>query len=250
MMMPAPTPEEIFTNTEVSWPRRDAVPVLGQRAEVGVVLDVHGDAEPLLGDRAGVDVLPAREDGRGPDHVVGHRRGQPEADVAHGPVHPSHRVQHRAGQLQGLGVAVAGGRGPGAPRRAGDRSGRRRATATWLWPKSTPATSPASRARRTAEPRRPLPGSASTSRDAVSSRTMLETVAGARPVARASSAWVNADPVSPSSSGATGVTPRSTSRTRRWFAVRSEEVDPGAGVDTVGAHGGESCTRRTSVVKR
>ena len=45
MMMPAPTPEEIFTKTEVSWPRADAVPVLGERAEVGVVLHVHGHTE-------------------------------------------------------------------------------------------------------------------------------------------------------------------------------------------------------------
>ena len=45
---------------------------------------------------------------------------------------------------------------------------------------------------------------------------MLETVAGASPDTRASSAWVY------------GSGPRSRSRTRRWFAVRSDEGEPGA----------------------
>ena len=69
-----------------------------------------------------------------------------------------------------------------------------------------------------------------------SSRTMLETVAGARPVARASSAWVK----TPSVAGSVSVplrvlrsavrsvgTPRT--RTRCWLAVRSEAFDPGEG---------------------
>ena len=69
-----------------------------------------------------------------------------------------------------------------------------RATATWLCPKSMPATSPADRASATVVPRRPLPGSTSSRPVAASSRTMLETVAGARPVWRAMSAWVTGVP--------------------------------------------------------
>ncbi|GAA4077090.1 hypothetical protein GCM10023066_03600 [Nocardioides kongjuensis] len=51
---------------------------------------------------------------------------------------------------------------------------------------------------------------------------MFDTVARASPVARASSAWVNTVAASPS------VVERSTSSTRRWFAARSDAVDPGA----------------------
>ena len=90
-----------------------------------------------------------------------------------------------------------------------------------------PATVPAAAESRTAEPRRPAPGVVSTSPAALSSRTMLETVAGASPVVRASSAWVYAVDGVPSA-GASATAPRSTSRTRCWLATRSEEVEPGA----------------------
>ena len=91
------------------------------------------------------------------------------------------------------------------------------ATMTWLWPKSTPATSPAPRASRTVVPRRPLPATVSTTAAAASSRTMLDTVPAARPVVRVRSAWVTASP-------------RASSRTAstRWrFATRSDVAEPG-----------------------
>ena len=73
---------------------------------------------------------------------------------------------------------------------------------------------------RTAVPRRPLPRTTSTMPAAARSRTMFDTVAGARWVLRAISAWVR---VLPSRSCCSART------TRRWFAARSEAVDPGAG---------------------
>ncbi len=60
---------------------------------------------------------------------------------------------------------------------------------------------------------------------------MLETVAGASPVTRASSAWVKTPSASGSTSTSRGAacSPRSTSSTRCWFAERSDAGDPGLG---------------------
>ena len=108
MMMPAPDAGGDLDEDRAVVAAADALPVLGQRAEVGVVLDVHGEAELLLGGGAGVDVLPAREDRRRADEVVGHRGGQAQADVAHRPVRGDHGLEHRAGHAERLHVVVAG----------------------------------------------------------------------------------------------------------------------------------------------
>ena len=116
------------------------------------------------------------------------------------------------------------------------------ATATCRWPKSMPTTMPALAESRTAEPRRPLPGSMSSRPSAVRSRTMFDTVAGASPVRRAISAWVWV---------AFSLCSRSTASTRCWFAARSDAVEPGA----VSAEGGtlramgEPCLPMPLVVK-
>ena len=111
------------------------------------------------------------------------------------------------------------------------------ATMTWLWPKSTPATSPAPRASRTVVPRRPLPATVSTTAAAASSRTMLDTVPAARPVVRVSSAWVTASP-------------RASSRTAstRWrFATRSDVAEPGTPCSThVSRRSWVNCGRHAS----
>ena len=56
--------------------------VLGESAEVGVVVDVDGSFEAFLGDALGVDPDPAREDGRGPHDVIADRGRQAHADGA------------------------------------------------------------------------------------------------------------------------------------------------------------------------
>ena len=255
MMMPAPTPEEIFTKTELSVAAADAAPVLGQGAEVGVVLDVHRGAEGLLGRGAGVDALPAGEDRRRADHVVGDRGGQAEPDVAQrAPCRPDIRASICAGACP----APRGGRWPASRATRSSASTRPArsptATATWLWPKSTPATMPAPRASRTDDPRRPLPASVSTSPTPASSRTMLETVAGASPVTRASSAWVK--PPSPSRS-----TVGDAAAVGRYAAEHVEHPvlvgraqrggRPRGGVGALGRRHGRNCASRTAlVVKR
>ena len=181
----------------------DAVAVLGQGAEVGVVVDVHVHAEPLARGVERVDADPAGEDGRGADHAVGHRRGQAQAEGAdRGPVRAGRGeqlLQQVVGAVEALGVRVAGARGGGAPRRAGCRSCRRGRRPRGCGRSRCPATRPAERANATVVPRRPLPGSTSSRPPAASSRTMLDTVAGARPVCRAMSAWVtgSAGPLRP-----------------------------------------------------
>ena len=68
-------------------------------------------------------------------------------------------------------------------------------------------------------PRRPEPAVVSTMSAATSSRTIFDTVAGARPVVRAMAACVTAS---------TAAWFRSTSMTRHWLAVRNEVTEPGA----------------------
>ena len=144
--------------------------------------------------RARVDALPAGEDRRGPDDVVGDRRRAGPARSCAAPLPVRRRASRRASSpasprasawawpasrrppLLGEQRARSGRRGPrrrGCGRSRCRRRARRRGPAA---PRTPP---PAARARS-------RPG-----RTAASSRTMLETVAGARPVARASSAWVN-----------------------------------------------------------
>ena len=68
---------------------------------------------------------------------------------------------------------------------------------------------------------------------------MLETVPEARPVTRVISAWV----ISPSPC------PRSSSTTRRWFAGRSDAVDPGEGRAPRASVMAELCWKAPAAVK-
>ena len=112
MMMPAPTPDEILTKTELSVAAADAAPVLGERAEVGVVLDVRpAPRSTSLAACARVDTHASR--GRSPgvritSSVTGAGRPIPMCRSALQP--GRHRVDELGGQLPSACVVLERGR--------------------------------------------------------------------------------------------------------------------------------------------
>ena len=148
------------------------------------------------------------------------RRGQAQADVARpSPCAGEHRLEHRrrprpsasAWSWPGVEAAPLLGQQPcrsgrrWRPRRGCGRSRRRPPSPA---PRASRTDGPAAAAARVRLDQRRLPAS---------SRTMLETVAGASPVARASSAWVNAPLLPPGVEPRTRPAPAAGSRcAARW----------------------------------
>ena len=180
--MPAPTPDGDLDEDAAVVAAAGALPVLGQGAEVGVVLDVHGDAEHVLGGGAGVDALPAGEDRGGADDVV--RRPAPAArgrPAAAGRGRRAAGAAIEAASVERLARGRAGRRCGAAPRRGPARSGRRpRPPRGCGRSRRRPPVPAAGRA----GPRTP-PAAAGLgldqARGRASSRTMLDTVAGRQP---------------------------------------------------------------------
>ena len=164
-----------------------AVPVLGQGAEVGVVVDVDRSPKRSAATR-GVDPHPAGEDGRGPHDVVADRRRQAHADRGRSGPGLDQPREDRGREVEALLVAMVGGDGPlldqWLPGEVGDRD-REVAVA------DVDADHEAGGA---GEPDRPCPGVRCPARSRSGRRRELADDvgdgAGARPVTRASSAWV------------------------------------------------------------
>ena len=217
-----------------------ALPVLGEGAEVGVVLDVDGEAELLLGGGAAVHALPAGEDRRGADDVVGDRRragpsrcGGPRpwsATIASSIV-PAIR--------QRLGVVVAGLEpapflGQQAPGQVAD--GHRHVAVAEVDARHEPGAA--------GQPHRgAAPSAARVGLDQAGGGELADDVrdrGGGQP---GGAGQLGLGELAVAVVGSPVALPRSTSRTRCWFAVRSEDVDPGAG--SVRRRGmDELCTQR------
>ncbi len=245
MMIPAPTPDEIFTNTELRWPRATPCRCSARAPRLASFSTWTGTPKACW---AASWVFTPSQPGKIEDEltrvsVTGAGRPSPTWRTV-----PCSCAM--ASSIEPASASASWWACPGSRRRRSSARSRLVrspiATATWLWPKSTPPTKPMPRASRTDDPRRPLPGSVSTRSAAASSRTMFETVAGASPVTRASSAWVK---VASSGAIAPMARPRRTSRTRCRLAVRSVAVEPGARSGRGGAMR-ELCTGDVSVVKR
>ncbi len=183
MMMPAPTPEETFTKTRSAWPRPAPWRCSARAPRLASLSTSTSRPNASAIALRAFTPTHAGQDRGGHHDVVDQRCRQSDADVAQ-------LVAVRAPDVVEGALEQGGRRGSGPRRcrartravrarvRGSARSCRRRATPTWLCPKSTPATSPAPRARRTVVPRRPEPATVSTTERDASSRTMLDTVPG------------------------------------------------------------------------
>ena len=210
---------------------RAALVQLGERAEVGVVVGVHGYAEPPLELLAGQQPLPARHDpGPDPGGASVQRGAGTHIPTACSSVGSRPLLR---GQRRTMAAARSSTSAPWASTStsawssastAPSRSAT--ATRTWPWPTSTPATPPAGALSRTSTGGRPLPPLCGRARSSVSvtwparisSATRLETVVRDSPLARTRSARL------------IGPSPARRPRTARWLAARSRSRAPELGM--------------------
>ncbi len=192
MTMPAPTPDEIFTNTELSMPRATPMRCSARAprlASFSTWTSVPNASLPAAW--ASTPGQPGQDRGA-LDHAVGHRGRPARGRSGAAGCRPGGGARPCPRPAPAPPGAPARGRWCTAPRRGAVRRGRR-------WRRrgggGRSRRRPRRRRRATSTPTSPgdrCPPLSRRGRPRTRSRTMFDTVAGASPVRRASSAWVRA----------------------------------------------------------